>query len=353
MTRGNFFFTLLFGLLCIFTKAQNGQYVTDGYLFYKTKTDANPQITKHKYILTVSISDFLGQGKITVKDVDEDIVITHTLTGKTDELYDDKTNQYAVSYYSTCSIYDFSQAESIILLFDASTKTLNCIVSKSIEFKSEGYYCGLKPIEETLPSTGSGFIVSSDGYIITNYHVVKGAKIITVSGIDGNYTVKYDAILKAYDSEKDIALLKIKSNDYAIAYTIAEKEKEVGENIFVLGYPMISLMGSEIKLTDGLISSASGFMNDKLYYQISSPIQPGNSGCPLFDSEGNVIGLVTSKLTNGENVGYALKSKVIIQFLSAHGVSKPVSNVTQLQTSLSQKVKKLKPNIITIESFRQ
>lgn len=353
MPRSNCLLTLLFALLCLLVRAQNGQYVTNSYFYYQTALDAPPQETNHKYVLTISISEFLGQGKITVKDVTDGIVLTSTLTGKINEMYDDKTNQKLVSYYSTCSFYDITQPEIIVLTFDASTNTLECVVSKSIEYKSEGYYCDLTPVDEILPSTGSGFIVSSDGYIITNYHVVKGAKKITVSGINSNYLEKFDAVLKAYNSENDIALLKIKSNGYSIAYAITEEEKEVGESIFVLGYPMISVMGTEIKLTDGLISSASGYMNDKLYYQISSPIQPGNSGCPLFDSNGNVIGLVTSKLTNGENVGYALKSKVIIQFLSAYGVPKPASNLTQQQTSLSQKVKKLKPNIITIESFRQ
>jgi S1-C subfamily serine protease len=116
---------------------------------------------------------------------------------------------------------------------------------------------------------------------------------------------------------------------------------------------MISLMGSEIKLTNGIISSLSGYRNNNSYYQISAPIQPGNSGCPLFDTNGNLIGLISAKLTNGENVGYALKSAKLCDFLLLNGIKIPNNTSAINNSQLSQKIKQLKPNIIFIESNRE
>ena len=122
--------------------------------------------------------------------------------------------------------------------------------------------------------------------------------------------------------------------------------------IFVLGYPMVDLLGGEIKATDGIISSASGFGNDSRYYQISAPIQPGNSGGPLFDYNGNLIGLITSKFTYGENVGYALKSYFISSFLEKNGIEIPRDKKVVNIKSFTQKINSLKTNVVTIESIR-
>ena len=81
----------------------------------------------------------------------------------------------------------------------------------------------------------------------------------------------------------------------------------VGENVFAMGYPRPGLQGEEVKVTDGIISSKTGFQNDNKTYQISAPIQPGNSGGPLFDNSGNLIGLTNSGIPSGDNVGYAIK----------------------------------------------
>ena len=349
-------FLLVFIPIKIF--AQNGQYVSDRYLFYDTEknsewTAEKPLITNHKYFINISVSDFTGIGEITIKDMDENTVVTHKLNGKLKELYDKNTEQYSLVYAASLNVVGFSQLETINLIMDAITNNLNSIVTTSVKFRSKGNYIGLRPLEETLNSTGSGFIITNSGYIITNYHVVKGAKRIIVKGINGDNNTSHTAILKKYDKENDIALLKIQDGNYNTSFNISSNIKDVGESIFVLGYPMISVMGTEIKLTDGVISSLSGYLNNKSYYQISAPIQPGNSGCPLFDSNGNLIGLVSAKLTNGENVGYALKSPILIKFLSTNGISIPI-NIAAVNTgTLSQKIKSLKPNIIFIESFRQ
>jgi S1-C subfamily serine protease len=100
-----------------------------------------------------------------------------------------------------------------------------------------------------------------------------------------------------------------------IPYTINPKSSDVGSSVFVLGYPLKALMGDEIKLTNGIISSKSGFQGDITTYQISVPLQPGNSGGPLFDSNGNLIGIVNAKLIVGENVSYAIKSPYLMNLI--------------------------------------
>lgn len=159
--------------------------------------------------------------------------------------------------------------------------------------------------------SGTGFALK-DGYIVTNYHVIDNAKSITIQGIKGNSNIPYNAKVVGVDKTNDLALLKISDTSFSgfgsIPYSVSSNTSEVGEEIFVLGYPLTSTMGDEIKLTTGVISSKTGFQGDVALYQISAPIQPGNSGGPLFDKKGNVIGIVSAKHSGAENVGYAIKT---------------------------------------------
>ena len=106
-------------------------------------------------------------------------------------------------------------------------------------------------------------------------------------------------------------------------------------------------MGQEIKLTTGVISSNSGFLGDTTLYQISAPIQPGNSGGPLFDNNGNLIGIVSAKHKNADNVGYATKFSQIKEILKVKGVN--FTSNKSMPVELSKKVKLLKDYIFSIE----
>ena len=106
-------------------------------------------------------------------------------------------------------------------------------------------------------------------------------------------------------------------------------------------------MGQEIKLTTGIISSNSGFMGDTTLFQISAPIQPGNSGGPLFDNNGNLIGIIAAKHKNADNVGYAVKLNLIRNFLKEQRISFTVNKL--MPAELSKKVKIFKDYIYSIE----
>ena len=193
--------------------------------------------------------------------------------------------------------------------------------------------------------TGTGFALKN-GYIVTNNHVVEGASNILVQGINGN-SIEYKAEVVAVDKNNDLALIRI--NDYrfdgfgSIPYSIKETLCDVGSDVFVLGYPLTSYMGEEIKLTNGIISSRSGYQGDITTYQISAPVQPGNSGGPMFDKNGNVVGVVNAGIPGAENVGYAIKTSYLCNLINSSVSSAIIPRNNTISTmSLSEKVKVLR-----------
>ncbi len=201
--------------------------------------------------------------------------------------------------------------------------------------------------ENAKPSswTGTGFALTNN-YIVTNYHVIEDAKSISIQGINGNFNNKYVANVVATDKVNDLAILKVNGVNIAstsIPYSVKTIMSEVGEDIFVLGYPLTSTMGEEIKLTTGVISSKSGFQGDVSLYQISAPIQPGNSGGPLFDSKGNVIGIVSAKHKGTENVSYAIKTSYLRNLMESSITSNILPQTNKISNlNLSEKVKSVK-----------
>lgn len=200
---------------------------------------------------------------------------------------------------------------------------------------------------------GSAFALQ-DGYLVTNYHVIEGAKSINVMGVKGDFQTDYSAEVVSFDEINDLAILKITDDRFngfgQIPYNINTKTSQVGEDIFVLGYPLTSTMGDEIKLTTGVVSSKTGYKGDIAMYQISAPIQPGNSGGPLFDASGNIIGIVSAKHTGAENVGYALKSSYLCN-LAESMISANVIPRTNTISALSRpnKIKKIKDFVFMIK----
>ncbi len=204
----------------------------------------------------------------------------------------------------------------------------------------------LEPKEKSsLPAewSGSGFALKN-GYLVTNYHVIDGAKSIKINGVNGNFNTSYNAVVVGSDKINDIALLKISDSSFSgfgsIPYSISSNTSDVGEDIFVLGYPLTSTMGDEIKLTTGVISSKTGFQGDVALYQISAPIQPGNSGGPLFDKKGNIIGIVSAKHEGAENVGYAIKATYLRNLIESCASPSIIPSTNSVSTlPLTGKVK--------------
>ena len=161
--------------------------------------------------------------------------------------------------------------------------------------------------------SGTGFIITKDGYVLTCYHVIKDANEIKISK-GGNL---YSAKLIRKDSNNDLALLKINGSFQAIAFS-PNRSAKMGQEVFTIGYPNPSLQGVSAKFTKGTINSLTGFQDDLRLYQVSVPVQPGNSGGALVDEKGNILGVIVAMLSaktafkiSGslpQNVNYAVKS---------------------------------------------
>lgn len=195
--------------------------------------------------------------------------------------------------------------------------------------------------------SGTGWALNN-GYVVTNHHVANNARTIVLKFAQDDNVVEYTGETVLMDEEHDLAIIKINDSKFkgfgALPYGVKTTLADVGENVFVLGYPMTTTMGDEIKLTTGIISSHSGFEGNKAQYQISAPVQPGNSGGPLFDEEGNVVGIVNAKHTGAENVNYAIKAQhlqnLVNQLPDKAGVLPTNNTISSL--NLPQKVKKVK-----------
>lgn len=209
--------------------------------------------------------------------------------------------------------------------------------------------------EETKPNawSGTGFAIGN-GYIVTNSHVASDAKTITIKGIKGDMNTGYSAEIVANDKTNDLAILRINDAQFkgfgAIPYMVGTRMTDVGEDVFVLGYPLTQALGNEIKLTNGIISSRTGYQGDVSTYQISAPVQPGNSGGPMFDSKGNVLGIVVAGVPGAENVGYAIKTSYLKILIESAGLNiRFPANNTISTLSLAEKVKRVKNFVFYIE----
>ena len=175
-------------------------------------------------------------------------------------------------------------------------------------------------------SSGTGFIIGKSGHILTNYHVVKKSKDITIKIINGE-RVKAEAV--AWDAHNDIAILKVNSLPGDIQGDMylgdSSKVKE-GDKVSTIGYPFSNILGHQARYSEGIVNSLYGIQDDPRLFQISVPIQRGNSGAPLFNERGEVIGIVVASLdaknvfeitgSFPQNINFAIKSAYIKNILS-------------------------------------
>jgi len=150
---------------------------------------------------------------------------------------------------------------------------------------------------------GTGFAISNNGYVVTNYHVIAGADSIYIQNTKGE---AFKAASVFEDISSDLAILKITDSTFKgqpLPYTLKPQHALRGEAVFTLGYPR-----DEIVYGEGYISAQTGFNGDSAAYQVSIPVNPGNSGAPLMDSKGDVVGIVTGKQTTSDGIAFAVKS---------------------------------------------
>ncbi len=215
--------------------------------------------------------------------------------------------------------------------------------------------------------TGSGTMISEAGLVVTNYHVIEGKSEISIFLPQINK--EYYATIVLKDKNNDLAILRLQnfifseifSNSIPFVISTSSKTK-LGEDVFTLGFPLGDILGKSSKFSSGKINSLFGIQDDPRVYQISNPIQPGNSGGPLFNSNGELIGIVFSSLNAKffyentdiipQNVNFAIKSDYLLNLISLLPDDIEISNRKNSLSELpvEEQIELLTPFIVNVKA---
>ncbi|QIL41473.1 trypsin-like serine protease [Pedobacter sp. HDW13] len=201
---------------------------------------------------------------------------------------------------------------------------------------------------------GTGFAISTNGYILTNLHIINGADSLYVQNNKGE-SFKVKSVYT--DSQNDIAILKISdkhfSNLSAIPYTIKSNMSSIGEIVYTWGYPK-----DDAVLGEGYVSSRNGFIGDTTQYQVAISVNPGNSGGPVLDNNGNLVGIISGKPDQTEGAAFAIKSKYILEAIRAIpqdslGSNKLTANKRSLLSGLkrTKQIEKIQDYVFMIKAY--
>jgi len=185
-----------------------------------------------------------------------------------------------------------------------------------------------KPKKKVKATLGAGIVANRDGAIITNHHVVSGCAAITVLDDEKK---RHPATLIASDLRNDLALLRTKGS-FGTAATFRDgKAVEAGESVTVVGYPLAAILGTDPNVNFGYVTALAGPHGDSAWFQVTAPIHKGNSGGPVLDPSGRVIGVVTAKLNARavekrtgdlpQNIGFAVQGEIAQLFLERNAVA--------------------------------
>ncbi|MBT2556457.1 trypsin-like peptidase domain-containing protein [Hymenobacter sp. ISL-91] len=211
------------------------------------------------------------------------------------------------------------------------------------------------PAERLNPGkfSGTGFALTADGYLVTSYHVIQGADSLL---IENRARQRFRAEPVFTDVAHDLAILQITDKDFTgfgrLPYAFKRGQSELGEKVYTLGYPREDLV-----FNDGSLSARSGFEGDTGFYQVSIPVNPGNSGGPLLDDRGNLIGVVSGRQMDVQSAAFATKSSYLMRLvdsLSAAGAGKPYNlpRYNQLGgTTRPQQIRKLQDYVFVVKVY--
>lgn len=200
---------------------------------------------------------------------------------------------------------------------------------------------------EPARRSGTGFFVTNDGYLVTNHHVVESANEVMILIADGR---SLRGRIVTTDPAHDLALVKVEMTTRPL--TIRDSRNlAVGEDVFTVGYPLPPVQGLDPKTTFGRVNALSGIQGNTRHLQIDVPVQPGNSGGPLIDSKGRVVGIVHAGLSPGiaQNVNYAVKADYLIGILRAYtNGSWQQSAGAEQNRDLPSLIKAVKPSVALV-----
>lgn len=210
------------------------------------------------------------------------------------------------------------------------------------------------PLDEQALNGGTSFLIDGKGFLVTNAHVVAGSSTILVQNNKGQ---EFKAVLSYIDNNKDLAILKIEDKDFksfpTLPYSIKKNSADLGEEIFTLGYPR-----DEIVYNEGYMSARTGFNGDTVTCQITLSANPGNSGGPVFNKNGEVIGILSTAQAKAEGVVFAIKSKNVFKVIDELKKEDTSYNKIKAPTSSNvkgmdrvQQIKQIQDCVYMVRSF--
>lgn len=200
---------------------------------------------------------------------------------------------------------DVNQVQELSKKIDDIKKTTDAQGSELNKVKDD-----LKVPNVKFKSSGTAFLIDGKGYLATNAHIIKNSNTVVVLNNKGE---EYNAKIAFIDNAKDLAILKITDNEYKpvpLPYAISKSSTDIAEPIYTFGYPR-----NEIVYGEGYLSAKTGFNGDTLSCQIDVPANPGNSGGPVFNENGEVIGILSTRQLETEGAVFAIQSKYIYKAL--------------------------------------
>ncbi len=278
------------------------------FLFNELDKQANIKAFKHNL--------YEVENKLT----EEGIISKKQLTGKAKVVF--LWKKYKRSIAVAASIAGIVSIVTTAVISTYNNKVGNPEINQLIgEFKD--YKDRVNELEDTILAhkkqypkpdfRATGFLIDGKGFIVTNAHVVNRMKTIYVQNNKGEY---FTAQTIYADKNTDLAILKINDTAfktvYNLPYSINRINSNLGEQIFTMGYPR-----NEIVYGEGYVSAKSGDKGDSTAYQVSVSVNPGNSGGPVLNKRGEIIGIITSKNSTADGVVFAAKSKNIYKLLES------------------------------------
>ena len=216
---------------------------------------------------------------------------------------------------------------------------------------------GARPNPQARASTGTGFVVAPAA-VLTNQHVIEGCRRILVRTAEGRMLA---GEVRAADIRRDLALVRVAGDPGPVLPFRANTVRR-GESVVTYGFPLAGLLSSGPTLTTGEVSALAGLNDNPTQFQISAPVQQGNSGGPLLDRQGHVIGVIVSKLNAAriaqrtgdipQNVNFAVKGTEAVDFLRRNGVTPELRTSPDAERSAAEVGERAHPSTVFIRCER-